>query len=228
MLIEQPLLKMKNVSKLYRSNSETVAAIENVNLTINKGERWAVLGPSGSGKSTLLSMMGLLDQPDQGQYFFDGDDVSRIEADTRSYIRNRHIGFVFQSFNLLPRLSSLDNVALPLLYRGISRAEAHELARQQLESIGLGDRLDFRPASLSGGQCQRVAIARALVGQPDLILADEPTGNLDSANANDIFDLLMRLNVEHKVTLVIVTHDNALAERMDRQLHVRDGKTLCV
>ncbi|MCE7521260.1 ABC transporter ATP-binding protein [Vreelandella titanicae] len=224
MLTEPPLLKMNNVSKLYRSHSETVAAIDSANLTINRGERWAVLGPSGSGKSTLLSILGLLDQPDKGHYFFDGDDVSRLDGDTRAFIRNRHIGFVFQSFNLLPRLSSLDNVALPLLYRGISRAEAHELARQQLERIGLGDRLDFRPASLSGGQCQRVAIARALVGQPDLILADEPTGNLDSANAEDIFDLLMSLNVEHKVTLIIVTHDDALAQRMDLQLQVKDGR----
>ena len=171
-----------------------------------------------------MNILGMIDSPSSGEYFFMENEVGGLSERKRSDVRKNNLGFVFQSFNLLPRLSSLDNVALPLLYRGISRAEAHELARQQLERIGLGDRLDFRPASLSGGQCQRVAIARALVGQPDLILADEPTGNLDSANAEDIFDLLMSLNVEHKVTLIIVTHDDALAQRMDLQLQVKDGR----
>lgn len=226
MSVIQPLLEMTDVGKIYKKDENQVVAIDEVTIRINKGERCAILGPSGSGKSTLLSLLGLLDQPTRGRYLFDGIDVSKMNGDTRASLRNNHIGFIFQGFNLLPTLTALENVALPLFYRGLPKPEAHKRARYQLDQIGLGERLHFRPASLSGGQCQRVAIARALVGKPDLILADEPTGNLDSTNAEEIFNLLLKLNNLYQVTLVIVTHDNTLAERMDRKIYVKNGKVL--
>ncbi|MGV6475686.1 ABC transporter ATP-binding protein [Azotobacter vinelandii] len=200
--------------------------LHEVSLSIERGQSCAIVGASGSGKSTLLNILGLLDQPASGRFLLDGLDMSRATADERAGIRNQCIGFVFQNFNLLPRLNALDNVALPLLYRGYHRTEARQHARRQLERVGLAERTAHRPADLSGGQRQRVAIARALVGKPSLILADEPTGNLDSATAQDIVDLLLQLNRQEGVTLVMVTHDDGLARRLDRCLHVKDGSVV--
>lgn len=188
------------------------------------GESCAIVGASGSGKSTLLNILGLLDRPDSGAYRFAEHDIFSVDGDRLAAIRNRLIGFVFQSFNLLPRLNALDNVALPLSYRGMPRREALERAEAMLARVGLAERAGHRPADLSGGQRQRVAIARALVGEPALILADEPTGNLDASTAKEVLELLLTLNRERQVTLVVVTHDPSLAARLGRQLTVRHGE----
>lgn len=188
------------------------------------GESCAIVGASGSGKSTLLNILGLLDRPDSGAYRFAEHDIFSVDGDRLAAIRNRLIGFVFQSFNLLPRLNALDNVALPLSYRGMPRREALERAEAMLARVGLAERAGHRPADLSGGQRQRVAIARALVGEPALILADEPTGNLDASTAKEVLELLLTLNRERQVTLVVVTHDPGLAARLGRQLTVRHGE----
>jgi putative ABC transport system ATP-binding protein len=192
-------------------------------LSIASGDSCGILGASGSGKSTLLNILGLLDLPNCGRYHFAGHDIFSATPDELAAIRNQQIGFVFQSFNLLPRLSALDNVALPLSYRGVSRHESVEQALRMLAQVGLAERAHHRPADLSGGQRQRVAIARALVGKPSVILADEPTGNLDSTTAQEIMDLLLALNREQQVTLIIVTHDAHIAERLERKILVRNG-----
>ncbi|MDF0730680.1 ABC transporter ATP-binding protein [Pseudomonas entomophila] len=200
------------------------AVLADVSLSIPSGQTCAITGPSGAGKSTLLNLIGLLDQPCQGRLLLDGRDMTGASAAQRAVMRNGCLGFVFQGFNLLPRLSALDNVALPLCYRGVDPAEARRAARHQLAAVGLEARQAQRPAELSGGQRQRVAIARALVTAPRLLLADEPTGNLDGATAADILQLLQRLNREQGVTVVMVTHDPAMARRMDRRIQVRDGR----
>lgn len=196
--------------------------LDNVSISIAESQSCAITGPSGSGKSTLLNLIGLLDQPCRGRLVLDGCDMTHANADQRA-IRNRLLGFVFQSFNLLPRLTILDNVALPLSYRGIGLASARRAATLQLEKVGLAQRARNRPADLSGGQRQRVAIARALVTAPRILLADEPTGNLDCETAQAIIGLLCRLNHEQGMTLLMVTHDPAMAQRMQRRLLVRDG-----
>ncbi|QRG81200.1 ABC transporter ATP-binding protein [Citrobacter sp. R56] len=198
--------------------------LQNVSLSIPVGQSCAIVGPSGSGKSTLLSLIGLLDIPTSGQILLKGTDMSRCTSDVRAVTRNRCIGFIFQSFNLLPRFSALENVALPLLYRGVSRKIAKESAFKQLSKVGLSERVHHRPSELSGGQRQRVAIARALVGEPSLLLADEPTGNLDSNTASDIIELLLDLNTTLGTTLVMITHDNKIAQHMERCVRVCDGK----
>ncbi|MDY7561507.1 ABC transporter ATP-binding protein [Pseudomonas sp. 10B1] len=218
------LLSLFGVSHCYRRAQEVVTVLNNVNLVIKRGHTCALVGASGSGKSTLLNILGLLEQPTCGALTFTGLCVQSADADRLAYLRNREIGFVFQAFNLLPRLSVIDNVALPLSYRGLPRREARLLAREQLALVGLADRVDCKPADLSGGQRQRVAIARALVGRPALVLADEPTGNLDSQTAKDIMALLLGLNREHGVTLVMVTHDIELAKPFDRRIQVIDGE----
>jgi len=220
----QSLIAMEDICQSYRMGEQRLSVLENITLTIKRGESCAIVGTSGSGKSTLLNILGLLDQPASGRFVLDGYDMASATQDERAGLRNRLIGFVFQSFNLLPRLSALDNVALPLLYRGYSRHQARQHARSQIERVGLADRISHRPADLSGGQRQRVAIARALVGEPALILADEPTGNLDSETAQDIMDLLLELNRAQSVTLIMVTHDSDLAKRLDRRLHVQGGR----
>ena len=197
--------------------------LQDVSLSIPRGQTCVIIGPSGSGKSTLLNLIGLLDQPCRGQIVLAGRDMTAATADQRAIMRNRLLGFIFQSFNLLPRLTALDNVALPLSYRGIGRVAARQAAQQQLEAVGLGQRAQHLPADLSGGQRQRVAIARALVTEPALLLADEPTGNLDGATAEGIAALLLALNRERGVTLLMVTHDPAMARRMDRCIEVRNG-----
>ncbi|MQA54424.1 ATP-binding cassette domain-containing protein [Pseudomonas sp. MC042] len=222
-IIEQGLISLQGIGKSYRLAEQPLHILKNVSLSIDAGESCAILGASGSGKSTLLNILGLLDLPDSGDYRFAGHDIFRASPDQLAAIRNRQIGFVFQSFNLLPRLSALDNVALPLSYRGVARRESLERAMHVLDQVGLGQRADHRPADLSGGQRQRVAIARALVGEPSVILADEPTGNLDSHTARDIMDLLLSLNRERQVTLIIVTHDPGIAQRLERQIRVNNG-----
>lgn len=219
-----PLISLDSVSQSYRMGAGEIVALKQVNMAIRAGETCALLGASGSGKSTLLNILGLLDQPSSGQFYFSGRNMAAAGAVERAHLRNREIGFVFQSFNLLPRLSALDNVALPLAYRGISRAEGRARAMDQLDRVGLAARAGHLPADLSGGQRQRVAIARALVGSPSIVLADEPTGNLDSVAAQGILDLLLALNHERGVTLVVVTHDAGLARHFGRRFHVADGE----
>lgn len=218
------LIRLRDIDKRYHHAGQELSILRGVSLEVARGESCAILGSSGSGKSTLLNVLGLLDRPSAGDYHLAGQDVLRATPDQLAALRNRLIGFVFQSFNLLPRLSALDNVALPLGYRGVPLGESRERARAVLEQVGLAQRSAHRPADMSGGQRQRVAIARALVGEPSLILADEPTGNLDTATAEDIMALLLALNRDQGVTLVIVTHDPGIAERLDRQVRVVQGR----
>jgi len=223
---EQNLIHLEDISQSYTLAGQPLAVLDKISLTIKRGESCAIVGPSGSGKSTLLNILGLLDLPTSGRISLNGHDMTRASSDKRASFRNQMIGFVFQSYNLLPRLNALDNVALPLLYRGCPRGQAMQRARTQLERFGLGSRSSHRPAELSGGQKQRVAIARALVGDPALILADEPTGNLDSVATQDVMNILLQLNQAEGVTLVMVTHDHGLARKLGRCLCVQDGKII--
>ena len=219
------MIRMKNVSKVYRTEHVETHALSGFTVEIRDGEFVAVMGPSGSGKTTFLNIAGLLDAFDQGTYWLDGHDVSRLTDRKMSKLRNEKIGFIFQSFNLIPDLDVRDNVDVPLRYRGMPARARKEAIEQALEVVGLTSRIKHYPAQLSGGHQQRVAVARAVVGQPKLILADEPTGNLDSAMANEIMDLLERINADG-TTVVMVTHDPELAARAPRQIHVLDGRML--
>jgi len=225
-ILSSPLIVLERINHGYQMGGTLQPILHDVSLTISRRQSCAMIGTSGSGKSTLLNLIGLLDQPVSGRFLFDGHDMSHATGEMRADFRNQKIGFIFQSFNLLPRLNALDNVALPLLYRGYPRSQARQRARYQLERVGLAERINHRPAELSGGQRQRVAIARALVGEPALLLADEPTGNLDSATAQDILDLLLKLNRQEGVTLVMVTHDESLTVYLDRCLRVEDGRVV--
>lgn len=225
-VLNVPVISLEQVTHVYGHGARAHVALQAVNLTIASAESCAIVGASGSGKSTLLNIIGLLDQPSSGQLRLAGREMSQASAQERARVRNHTLGFVFQSFNLLPRLSALDNVALPLLYRGFSQRRAREAAQVQLAAVGLVDLRHQRPADLSGGQRQRVAIARALVAQPQILLADEPTGNLDGQTAAQIVDLLLALNREQGVTLVMVTHDVHIASRMGRRILVRDGQVI--
>ncbi|MHC8305636.1 ABC transporter ATP-binding protein [Pseudomonas sp. PB3P13] len=220
---------LSEINKHFHMGANQLHILRDVSLTINSGESVAILGPSGSGKSTLLNLLGLLDSADTGQYRLGGHETTTAAPDQLASIRNQLIGFVFQSFNLMPRLTALENVALPLGYRGVGRADARHQAMRMLEQVGLAPRAHHRPADLSGGQRQRVAIARALVGKPRLILADEPTGNLDGETAKDIMALLLSLNREYHVTLIVVTHDPGIATLLNRQIQVDNGvvRELC-
>ncbi|QKJ68296.1 ABC transporter ATP-binding protein (plasmid) [Deefgea piscis] len=221
---ERPLIFLDNISYTYQTRGAPLSILQGVSLGIQQGDDCAIVGASGSGKSTLLNILGLLDLPSSGQFFLSDRDVLATSADERADIRNREIGFIFQSFNLLAHLTALDNVALPLFYRGMSRQDSRELAWIQLDKVGLADRVKHRPADLSGGQRQRVAIARALVGDPSIILADEPTGNLDHSTSEDVLELLLALNKNAGVTLVMVTHDNVIASRFSRKIEVVRGQ----
>ena len=218
------LIRLENITHAYATGASSQAVLYDVSFSVPTGQSCAIVGASGSGKSTLLNLIGLLDEPTSGRVLLAGEDMTNADAESRAIARNRIIGFVFQSFNLLPRLDALDNVALPLLYRGIPQPQARQAALTQLERVGLSNRSHHRPADMSGGQRQRVAIARALVGEPSLLLADEPTGHLDSQTAQDIIGLLLSLNRERGTTLVVVTHDTGIADRMARCIQVRDGR----
>ena len=218
-----PIVWMKGISKVYRSEGVETVALRNINLTINKGEFIAITGRSGSGKSTLMHLIGLLDTPTSGAYKLNGVDVSKLDEDSLASQRNVEIGFVFQSFNLLPRATSLENVTLPAIYAGVSEEERLERATKLLTEIGLEDQLNKRPNQMSGGQQQRVAIARALMNDPELILADEPTGNLDTKSGKDVMNTLKKLNKDGK-TIVLITHEKDIADQAKRMLHLEDGE----
>lgn len=218
----EPLITIKDIGRKYVIGSEVIHAIKSVSLTINKGEFVALMGPSGSGKSTLMNILGCLDTPTKGQYILNGIDVSHMSDNDLAEVRNSEIGFVFQTFNLLPRNSALDNVALPLVYAGISKEKRNERAKQALENVGLGHRIDHRPNELSGGQRQRVAVARALINNPSIILADEPTGNLDTKTSIEIMGLLEDIHSKGN-TIILVTHEEDIALHAHRIVRMRDG-----
>ena len=217
------VLDAVDVTKSYQLDGVTVDALRGVSLAVEAGDYTAIVGPSGSGKSTLMHLLGGIDRPTTGLVRVAGQDVAELSEDAIAEVRNRTVGFVFQAFQLLPRTSALGNVAMPLVYRGLRRTERRRLAVSALESVGMAHRLDHRPSQLSGGEQQRVAIARALVGDPQVILADEPTGNLDTARGGEVMDLLERLNAERGVAVVVVTHDAEIAARTQRVVRVRDG-----
>lgn len=217
------LVQLTNINKVFQLDENlTFHALKDINLTINKGEFVAIIGPSGSGKSTLMNILGLLDKPTSGSFHLDGQDVAHLKNDHLAEIRNKKIGFVFQNFNLLPRTSAVDNVALPLIYSGVSRGERLKRAKQALDSVGLSEKYASRPSQLSGGQQQRVAIARALVTDPDIIFADEPTGNLDSKSGADILKLLEGLHKTGK-TVILISHDPNIASHAKKIIKVKDG-----
>ena len=217
------VIELKDIMKTYQMGDSIVHALYHVNLEINAGEFTSIMGPSGSGKSTLMNVIGCLDRPTSGQYFLDGKEIGGYDDDELARTRNQKIGFVFQNFNLLPRLSALVNVALPLVYAGVPEGERLKRARETLTAVGLGERVDHRPNEMSGGQRQRVAIARALINNPAIIMADEPTGNLDSKSSYEIMDIFRQLNDAGK-TIVMVTHEPDIAERTKRIIHMVDGK----
>jgi len=222
-VVGTPVIEMRGIGKIYRSGRLEVEALQGVDLDVVAGDFLAIIGPSGSGKSTLMHLLGCLDRPTAGTYRLAGTDVAGLSDDELARVRNRTIGFVFQSFNLLPRTTALENVAMPLLYAGIGRSERLERARDALARLGLEDRLSHEPSELSGGQQQRVAIARALVTRPAIILADEPTGNLDSASGADVLGLLHELN-DAGTTIVLITHDSDVAVAAKSSVRVRDGR----
>lgn len=217
------LIQIRDLCKIYNPGVNEVRAIDHVSLTIEKGEYVAIIGQSGSGKSTLMNMLGCLDVPTEGSYHLNGQDVSHLSDDALSDIRNQEIGFVFQGFNLIPSFTAVENVELPLLYRGVGKRERHELAVKALEKVGLSERLTHKPSEMSGGQQQRVAIARAIAQAPPIILADEPTGNLDSSSSKEIIEILKALHKEGR-TVILITHDNEIASQAKRVIRIKDGK----
>lgn len=217
------MIQIKHLAKIYKSGAVETVALDDVSFEIKKGEFVAIMGPSGSGKSTLMHVLGLLDTPTKGEYILDGENVSRLSDDKQAEIRNKKIGFIFQAFNLLPRRSALQNVVIPMVYAGIPKTERIEKARKYLQIVGLADRLQHTSNQLSGGQQQRVAIARALVLNPAILLADEPTGNIASTQAEEIMEIFQKLNNEGH-TIVMITHEQDIAQHAKRIIHIRDGK----
>ena len=217
------MLELRNICKTYLQGRMEVPVLKDISLSVEEGEYLAIMGPSGSGKTTLMNIIGCLDAPTSGAYLLEGEDIAGLGDSKMSDVRLHSIGFVFQSFYLLSRQSAQDNVALPLLYAGVRRRERQEMARQALERVGLGDRTSFKPTQLSGGQCQRVAIARAIVNSPKILLADEPTGALDTKSGEQIMEIFQRLNKEG-VTIVMITHEPEIAAHAKRTLHIRDGR----
>lgn len=217
------MIQLQSIEKVYRTSTVETLALNNVNLTVQKGEFLSIMGPSGCGKSTLLNIMGLLDVPSKGEVKIDNEATTRLSDKQLAHFRNKKLGFIFQSYHLINDLNVLDNVELPLLYRNSSARERTQLAKAALEKVGLSNRMKHFPTQLSGGQKQRVAIARAIVGEPEIILADEPTGNLDSAMGNEIMDILLQLNNQDKTTIVMVTHDEQMARKTHRLVRLFDG-----
>lgn len=217
------MIQLQNLNKVYRTSTIETTALNDINLSIDKGEFLSIMGPSGCGKSTLLNIMGLLDEPSSGKLVINGQQISDYNSKAMAKYRNQHLGFIFQSFHLIPDLSVIDNVELPLIYRKMSAAQRKALAKSALESVGLSNRVDHYPNQLSGGQKQRVAIARAIVGEPSIILADEPTGNLDSVMGHEVMEILLRLNKEKQTTIVMVTHDENMANMTHRLVRLYDG-----
>jgi putative ABC transport system ATP-binding protein len=218
------LIRMQDLSKVYQAGSFTVHALQGINLEVEAREFLSIMGPSGSGKSTLMNILGCLDAPSSGEYFLDGENVSKLTRDQRADLRNRKIGFVFQGFNLLPRMDAAKNVELPLVYGKVAGQDRRLRALAALELVGLAERVAHLPSELSGGQQQRVAIARALVNDPEIILADEPTGNLDTQTSAEIMEVFRRLNQDRGITFVLVTHNAELAELTDRRIFILDGE----
>ncbi|AFM28038.1 ABC transporter ATP-binding protein [Desulfomonile tiedjei] len=217
------LIVIQNLTKSYSTGAGEVTALKEINLNIDCGEFLSIMGPSGSGKSTMMNILGCLDVPTSGRYLLDGEDVSNLARDQRAELRNKKIGFVFQGFNLLPRINALRNVELPLVYGHVSAAGRHKAAQEALTLVGLEDRAHHLPSQLSGGQQQRVAIARALVNKPDIILADEPTGNLDTRTGADLIEVFRTLNRDQGITFILVTHDREIGAVTDRTIVIRDG-----
>ena len=216
------LVEMKNICKDYPQGRETVRILKDVCLQVEQGDYLAIMGPSGSGKTTLMNLIGCLDVQISGEYLLDGEDLRNATSDRLAEVRNQQLGFVFQSFYLLPKMTAADNVALPLMYGGVPKKQRRELAEAALKTVGLEDRMEFMPNQLSGGQCQRVAIARAIVGKPKLLLADEPTGALDTAAGNQIMEIFDKLNAEG-TTIIMITHEPEIAQRAKRMSFIRDG-----
>jgi len=223
-----PLIELRDICKSYQLGELSVPVLRGVTLSVGQRELVALMGSSGSGKSTLMNILGCLDRPTSGEYWFEGQEVSRLSADERALLRNRRFGFVFQSFNLLPRTSALDNVAMPLAYGAhqLNEHEARARAAEMLRRFGLGDRLDHEPSQLSGGQQQRVAIARALINRPPLLFADEPTGNLDSRTSEEVLRIFEQLHAEEGLTIIMVTHDPKVAGHARRTIHIQDGQIM--
>ncbi len=217
------LIQIEDLCKVYNPGENEVRALDHVSLIVNTGEYVAIIGQSGSGKSTLMNMLGCLDVPSSGEYILNGQNVSRLTDDELSDIRNQEIGFIFQGFNLIPSFTAVENVELPLLYRGVGKRERHELAVKALEKVGLSKRMEHKPSEMSGGQQQRVAIARAIAQAPPVILADEPTGNLDSGSSKEIIQILKELHKEGR-TVILITHDNEIAAQAKRVIRIKDGK----
>lgn len=221
--MHNPLIQIQGLHKYYVMDGVQVHALRGIDLEVARGDFLAIMGPSGSGKSTLMHILGCLDTPDKGSYRLNGKDVTHMDSDALATLRNREIGFVFQSFNLLPRTTAIENVETPLIYAGIGRKERRERAAELLQRMGLGDRLYHLPSQLSGGQQQRVAIARALIISPALLLADEPTGNMDTRTSHEIMEIFCRLNREQGLTILLITHEPEIAARASRSLTLRDG-----
>lgn len=217
------LIQIEDICKIYNPGENEVRALDHVSLTVNEGEYVAIIGQSGSGKSTLMNMLGCLDVPTSGEYILNGQNVSHLTDDQLSDIRNQEIGFIFQGFNLIPSFTAIENVELPLLYRGVGKKERHDLAVKALTKVGLSQRMEHKPSEMSGGQQQRVAIARAIAQAPPVILADEPTGNLDSASSKEIIQILKELHKEGR-TVILITHDNEIADQAKRVIRIKDGK----
>ena len=218
-----PILELKDICKDYQQGREPVRVLKNINLTVEKGDYLAIMGPSGSGKTTLMNIIGCLDVPTSGSYVLEGRDLQDLSDDDLAEVRNKHIGFVFQSFHLLPKMEAVDNVALPLLYADVPLKERRARAEEALKAVGLGERIHFLPNQLSGGQCQRVAIARAIVGNPQLLLADEPTGALDTKAGNQIMEIFRRLSGEG-MTIIMITHEPSIAACADKTYRILDGE----
>ncbi len=221
----EEIIRLEHINKIYHPGENEIRALSDVSLTVHKGEFVAIVGQSGSGKSTLMNLLGCLDTPTDGAYILEGSDVSTLSDQQLSAIRNRQIGFIFQGFNLIPSLTALENVELPLIYRGVGREERRRAARESLERVGLSNRMRHRPAEMSGGQQQRVAIARAIAAHPPILLADEPTGNLDSTSGADVMDILRSLNRDGH-TVILITHDSGIAATIDRVVHIQDGQII--